>query len=92
LDVGNEVDAVEGADMTEDRSHRWRVRWETPNGMFTFEQIHRAGLKLSRSEVEAWAAAQVQERPKRYARVAACYPVEEDGDPRAGVAPTGEKP
>ena len=64
--------------VSEEAAHRWRVRWETPDGMMTFVQIHRAGNRLTRSEVEAWAAAQVVEHPAKYARVAKCYTVADD--------------
>ena len=60
-------------------AHRWRVRWETPDGMYTFTEIHRAGSPMTRAEVEAWGEEQVRLLPKRYKRVAVCYTVP-DGD------------
>ncbi len=63
---------------TEEQASRWRVRWETPDGMMTFVQIHRSAPLLPRSEVEGWARAQVAAHPDKYARVACCYVVPED--------------
>lgn len=63
---------------TEEKANRWRVRWETTDGMMTFVQIHRRSPGLTRSEVEGWAQAQVTARPKELARVDRCYVVPED--------------
>lgn len=63
---------------SEEQANHWRVRWETPDGMMTFVQIHREAPPVTRSEVEGWAQQQVQSRPDELARVACCYVVQEN--------------
>lgn len=62
-------------------SHAWRVRFETPDGMFTFVDL-RIGDPLGdgklwhRDDAEKWAAQEVQKNPSKYARVAKVYAID----------------
>lgn len=59
---------------TQTTSPVWRIRWETPEGMFTFANVSACGRPLSLSEVQSYAERAVREEPRRYARVAAVFP------------------
>jgi len=70
---------LEGVVMR-DEALKWRVRFETPDGMYTFTDISkRGGFKLDRSEVEDWAETQVRANHGRYAKVAAVLNLDGDG-------------
>ena len=57
--------------------HAWRVRFETPDGMFTFVDLRMENDNvLRRSEAEQWAQVAVKENPSRYARVAKVYAID----------------
>jgi hypothetical protein len=48
----------------------WRVRFETPDGYFTFTDLTMPNGTLTRAEAENWARVALKENPSRYARVA----------------------
>ncbi len=57
--------------------HAWRVRFETPDGMFTFVDLRMENDNvLRRSEAEQWAQVAVKENPSRYARVSKVYAID----------------
>lgn len=71
METKDEASPVEGVVMREE-SLRWRVRWETPGGMYTFtDVVKHGGFKLDRTEVEDWAETQVRAHPSKYTAVAA---------------------
>lgn len=57
--------------------HAWRVRFETPDGMFTFVDLRIGnGGVWHRRDAEEWATNELKTNPSKYARVAKVYAID----------------
>jgi hypothetical protein len=62
-----------------DIAHKWRVRFQTTDGYYTFTDVGSAsGLPLPKAAAWAWGMQELRKSPERYASVAHVYSIDRE--------------
>lgn len=71
-------DAPKAAPKT-DLAHSWRVRFQTPDGYFTFVDIGSpSGPLIPKDAALAWGRQEAKQNPKQYACVSSAYSIDHE--------------